>query len=87
MEIYIDRIVCHLLTVICTMQYYNIFDVLNSSVLIVWCQIIKKCVPYSYATLCQNFKAIGEELSEISDYVQTNIYIFIYIDDKFLTVI
>ena len=30
--------------------------------------------------LCQNFKAISEELSEISDYVQTNIYIFIYID-------
>ena len=32
------------------------------------------------ATLCQNFKAIGEELSEITCYVQTNIYIFIYID-------
>ena len=31
--------------------------------------------------MCQNFKAIGEELSEISDYVQTNIYIFIYIDN------
>ena len=30
--------------------------------------------------LCQNFKAIGEELSEIAGYVQTNIYIFIYID-------
>ena len=35
------------------------------------------------ATLCQNFKAIGEELSEISGYVQTNIYIFIYIDLRF----
>jgi hypothetical protein len=34
---------------------------------------------YSNATLCQNFKAIGEELSEIEP-VQTNIYIFIYID-------
>ena len=33
------------------------------------------------ATLCQNFKAIGEELSEITGHVQTNIYIFIYIDD------
>ena len=39
-----------------------------------------KTLPYANATLCQNFKAIGEELSEISDYVQTNIYIFIYID-------
>jgi hypothetical protein len=35
---------------------------------------------YSNATLCQNFKAIGEELSEILEPVQTNIYIFIYID-------
>jgi hypothetical protein len=35
---------------------------------------------YSNATLCQNFKAIGEELSEIQEPVQTNIYIFIYID-------
>ena len=39
-------------------------------------------LPYANATLCQNFKAIGEELSEISGYVQTNIYIFIYIDIK-----
>ena len=30
--------------------------------------------------LCQIFKAIGEELLDISDFVQTNIYIFIYID-------
>ena len=28
---------------------------------------------------CINFKAIGEELSEISGYVQMNIYIYIYI--------
>ena len=35
---------------------------------------------YSNGTLCQNFKAIGEELSEITGHVQTNIYIFIYID-------
>ena len=39
-----------------------------------------KTDPLSNATLCQNLKAIGEELSEISDYVQTNIYIFVYID-------
>ena len=38
-------------------------------------------LPYANATLCQNFKAIGEELSEITGYVQTNIYIFIYIDE------
>ena len=37
-------------------------------------------LPYANSTLCQNFKAIGEELSEISGYVQTNIYVFIYID-------
>jgi hypothetical protein len=30
--------------------------------------------------LCQNFKAIGEELSEFWGQVQTDIYIFIYID-------
>ena len=39
-----------------------------------------KTLPYANATLCQNFKAIGEEVSEITGYVQTNIYIFIYID-------
>ena len=39
-----------------------------------------KTLPYANATLCQNFKAIGDELSEISGYVQTNLYIFIYID-------
>jgi hypothetical protein len=33
-----------------------------------------------YSTLCQNFKAIGEELLEILDFEQTKIYIFIYID-------
>ena len=38
------------------------------------------CILYANATLCQNFKAIGEGLSEITCYVQTNIYIFIYID-------
>jgi hypothetical protein len=35
---------------------------------------------YWNATLCQNFEAIGEGLSEIKDFEQTNIYIFIYID-------
>jgi hypothetical protein len=30
---------------------------------------------YSNATLCQNFEAIGEELSEIQDFEQTNVYI------------
>ena len=39
-------------------------------------------LPFANATLCQNFKAIGEELSEITCYVQTNIYIFIYIDSR-----
>jgi hypothetical protein len=35
---------------------------------------------YSNATLCQNFKAIGEELSEFRGQVQTDIYVFIFID-------
>jgi hypothetical protein len=32
---------------------------------------------YSIAMLCQNFKAIGEELSDLLDFEQTNTYIFI----------
>jgi hypothetical protein len=30
--------------------------------------------------LCPNFKAIGEEVSEITYYEQSHIYVFIYID-------
>jgi hypothetical protein len=36
---------------------------------------------YSTATLYPNCKAIGELLSEIFDWEQTDSYIFIYIDD------
>jgi hypothetical protein len=38
-----------------------------------------KARAYSKATLFQNFKAIGELLSEVLDFEQTNIYIFPYI--------
>jgi hypothetical protein len=39
-----------------------------------------KTPAHSPATLCQYCKAIGEKLSAIYDFEQTNIYIFIYID-------
>ena len=35
----------------------------------------------SNATFYQNFKAIGAVLSEITCWIQTNIYIFIYKED------
>ena len=49
------------------------------------CNIYMICIyvltlPYANAMFCQNFKLIGEELSEISGYIQTHIYIFIYVD-------
>ena len=58
------------------MKYFNILGVISTVY-----NVYILTLPYANGMLCQNFKAIGEEVSEITGYVQTNIYIFIYIDE------